>query len=196
MSEMTDRTGSRGAALAANFRAAAAAVLVPTQFVRLPIPEIEAGFVFEFEARRIDINSLLMSGALPENMARTILEIRTPEAAERIVEEARKEAEKMTVEEQLSLIEFQKRIACEVCHEPKLVYRAVRAANEIDLREVPFADKLVRALYAYGMGLSPAVPVATVDGGETTVAAVEEFRDGAKLPHAGATGAAVRATAE
>lgn len=196
MSETVNRTGSRGAALAANFRAAAAAIVVPTQIVRLPIPEIEEGFIFEFEARRIDINSLLMSGALPEAMARTILEIRTPEAAERIVDEARQEAERMTVEEQLQLIEFQKRIAVEVCHEPKLVYRPVCAANEIDLREVSFADKLIRALYAYAMGLSPAVPVATVDGGETTVAAVEEFRDGVKLSDARAAGAPVRATAE
>ena len=190
------RTNSRGAALAAQLRTQVAGLTVATQLVRLPIPEIEEGFVFEFEAKRIDINSLLMSGALPESMARTILEIRTPEAAERVADEARTAAEKMTVEEQLQLIEFQKRIAIEVCYEPKLVYRPVIAANEIDLREVPFADKLIRALYAYGMGLSPAVPVARTDGGETTVQAVEEFRGGAELSDTLAHGAPVRTAAE
>ncbi|TXH50669.1 MAG: hypothetical protein E6Q97_19970 [Desulfurellales bacterium] len=190
------RTNSRGAALAAQLRTQIHALPVATTLVRLPIPEIAEGFIFEFEARRVDINSLLMGGAIPESLARTILEIRTPEAAERVAEEARAEAERMPVEEQLQLIEFQKRIAIEVCHEPKLVYRPVCAANEIDLREVPFADKLIRALYGYAMGLSPAVPVARTDGGETTVDAVEEFLKDTEFLDDRAHGAPVRKIAQ
>ena len=189
-------TGSRGAALAALLRGQVQAYEPPTATVRLPIPEISEEFIFEFEAQRIDIHSLLMSGVLPESLARTILEIRSPEAMDRALGEARREVERMTVQQQLDLVEFQRRIALEVCRAPRLVYRPVCAADEIDLREVPFADKLIRALYAYAMGLSPAVPVPTIDGGETTVTAVEEFRQGAELSDAGAAGAPVRAVAE
>ena len=193
---MNRNSNPRNYALATQFRQQAAKIKPVTALVKLPIPSIADGFVFEFVARRIDIASMLMAGTLPESMARMILEIRTPDAVAKIEEEAQIEAEQMGAKEQLDLLQFQKKIALQVCVEPQLVFRDVVDPGEIDLRGIEFADKLIAALYGYAMGLSPAVPVVTTDGGETTVAAVETFPPKPEFSDAGADGAAVRQAAQ
>lgn len=195
---MAKKSNSRGAALASQLRAQVAKAKPQTASVRLAIPEIAPDFVFEFEAKRIPIQSWLMSGFLPESMARMILSVRTPEAFERIEDDAAAAVDEMSVDEQIALIEFQKKVATEVCVSPKLVYRDATAEDEIDLRDPAFADiadKLIKALYAYAMGLSPAVPVATTTGEDTTVEAVETFPEKPEFPNAGKPGATVRPAA-
>lgn len=185
----------KGGSLASQLMAQAAAHQSETAFVRLPIPDITPDFVFEFQARRVNIQSMLVAGVLPESLARMILEIRTPDAMAKIEEDAGLEAETMSAEDQFKVLEFQRRIAFEVCADPVLVLHEPAAKNEVDLRTIPFADKLVRALYSYAMGLSVGVPVATTEGGETTVEAVETFHQVPELPHAHTDGASVRANA-
>jgi hypothetical protein len=188
---------SRGYALATQFRQQLAKVKPQTAIIKLAIPEIAVDFVFEFEAQRPNVQSMLVAGVLPESLARTILEINSPDAAAKVAEDAAEEVDRMSVEEQIRLFEFQRKIAIETCVNPKLVFRDVIDPNEIDLRTVPFADKLISALYRYGMtGLAPGVPVATMDGGETTVAAVETFPDGAELPNDRDDGQVVSQAAE
>lgn len=186
----------KGGSLASQLMAQAAAHQSETAFVRLPIPEIAPDFVFEFQARRVSIQSMLVAAILPESLAKMILEIRTPDAVAKIEEDASLEAESMSTEDQFKILEFQRTIACEVCADPVLVIHEPKQKNEVDLRTIPFADKLVKALYSYAMGLSPAVPVPTTEGGETTVEAVETFHQVPELPDPRTDGASVRANAQ
>lgn len=188
------RNGSRGSALAAQFRNQAKAVQ-QTATVKLPIPSIAPDFVFEFVARRINLYSLLFAGKLPESLSAALLGAKDPETAERVAENATETAQAMTLPEQLEMLEFQWRIAQEVCVEPRLVMSDSKSEEEIDLRQVDFAGQLIIALYNYAMNLSREVPVATADGQATTVGAVETFPSVGELPNAGADGAAVRQAA-
>lgn len=175
---------SRGVRFAAQFKRRIAAVAPPTTIVHLPIPSISPDFVFEFEARRISIESLLYSGALPEKLALTLIGNQTTTAPA-----------ELSGAEQLQILEFQRRIACEVCVSPRLVFRDVLADDEIDLRNVPYAGSIIVALFQYAMNLSPDVPVST-QSGETTVDAVERFRAQSALSDAGDDGTPVRSTAK
>jgi hypothetical protein len=171
----------RGAALAAQFRAQAQKTVeqVYTAEVRLPIPEIAPGFVFEFIGQRVDINSMLVAGELPEAFARKILagrvedqEIDKEEAMQRAIHEA----SLMSVDEKNANLEFQRKIAIKACVSPRLVMQEPTDDEEVDLRALPFAGNLITALFSWAMnGLSPEVPVATVGGEATTVQAVENF---------------------
>lgn len=178
--------GTRAAALAAQFRRNLSQVAPKTATVRLPIPDIAPDFVFEFVAKRVDIESMLYAGMLPERLALTLMAQRDEAGGD-----AEATAARMTAQEQLAMLDFQRRIACEVCVEPRLVFRAPENDGEIDLREIPYAGNLIVALFTYAMNLSPDVPVATATG-ETTVEAVESFRDEPALHDAGDNGKAVR----
>lgn len=118
--------------------------------------------------------SMLYSGVLPESLARALLEKRR--AVGLSDDSAVEIAEGMSAEEQLAILDFQRKIACEVCVAPKLVFRDAANAEEIDLREWEHAGKLIVALFNYAMRLSPDVPVATTDGGAEPLKAVESFR--------------------
>lgn len=168
------QNGNRAAALAAQFKKQAKAITSQTVEVKLPVPEIAPDFVFEFIGRRVDIMSMLYSGVLPESLARTLLEKRR--AAGLSDDSAVEIAEEMSAEEQLAILDFQRKIACEVCVAPKLVFRDTVSAEEIDLRDWEHAGKLIVALFNYAMKLSPDVPVATTDGGAEPLKAVESFR--------------------
>lgn len=168
------QNGNRAAALAAQFKKQTKAIATQTIEVKLPIPEIAPDFVFEFIGRRVDIMSMLYSGVLPESLARTLLEKR--QAAGLSDDNAVEIAEGMSANEQLAILDFQRKIACEVCVAPKLVFREAASAEEIDLREWEHAGKLIVALFNYAMQLSPDVPVATTDGGAEPLKAVQSFR--------------------
>lgn len=168
------QNGNRAAALAAQFKKQTKAIATQTIEVKLPIPEIASDFVFEFIGRRVDIMSMLYSGVLPESLARTLLEKR--QAAGLSDDNAVEIAEGMSANEQLAILDFQRKIACEVCVAPKLVFREAASAEEIDLREWEHAGKLIVALFNYAMQLSPDVPVATTDGGAEPLKAVQSFR--------------------
>lgn len=166
------QNGNRAAALAAQFKKQAKAITSQTVEVKLPIPEIAPDFVFEFVGRRVDIMTMLYSGVLPESLARALLETRRTNVEDSAIEIA----EEMSADEQLAILDFQRRIACEVCVAPKLVFREPASAEEIDLRDWEHAGKLIVALFNYAMKLSPDVPVATTDGGAEPLKAVESFR--------------------
>lgn len=170
------QNGNRAAALAAQFKKQTKAIATQTIEVKLSIPEIAPDFVFEFVARRVDIMSMLYSGVLPESLARTLLEKRQAAGLANIDESAVEIAEGMSANEQLAILDFQRKIACEVCVAPKLVFREAASAEEIDLREWEHAGKLIVALFNYAMQLSPDVPVATTDGGAEPLKAVQSFR--------------------
>lgn len=189
---------TKGAAMAAQFKAQAAKVIEATSVdVRLPIPAIAPDFVFEFVGRRIDFNSMLMAGELPESFARQILEAKRqelPPDKDAALEKAMEKAMALSVEEKQENIEFQKTVAQRVCLSPRLVFREAVDDDEIDLRGVPFSGDLIIALFEWAMDLSPEVPVKLVDGEETTVKAVENFSpeaQPAELPHIEFTGAAI-----
>lgn len=189
---MTTNSGTRAATLAAQFKRNLAKVQPRTAIVQLPIPDIAPDFVFEFVAKRVDIESMLYSGMLPERLAVTLMSQRDDGPAT----DAETIAARMTPQEQVQMLDFQRRIACEVCVEPRLVFREPEHEGEIDLREVPYAGNLIVALFQYAMALSPDVPVATAGGWETTVEAVSSFRDEPALHDAGDDGAAVRKPAK
>ena len=175
---------SRGIRYAAQFKKRIAAVAPPTTIVHLPIPSIAPDFVFEFEARRVSIESMLYSGALPEKLALTLIGHQETSAPA-----------ELSGAEQLQILEFQRRIACEVCVSPRLVFRDATSDDEVDLRDVPYSGNIIVALFQYAMNLSPDVPVAT-QSGETTVDAVERFRQQSALPDDGDHGAPVRSSAK
>lgn len=188
----------RAAALAAQFKAQAEKYQeAATAEVSLPIPSIAPDFVFHFVGRRVDMNSLLIAGELPESMARKILDAKREDLSadkEEQLQRALDEAAQLTLEEKQANIEFQKRIALKVCLEPKLVFHEPKDETEIDLRDVPYAGELIVALFSWAMELSPGVPVATTEGKETTVDAVENFSPqspGPKLPESVPTSTAI-----
>jgi hypothetical protein len=153
--------------------------------VSMPIPTIAPGFVFTFIAQRVDITSLLYNGQLPETFAKQILANRREASREEIAEDFLNEA---SAEEKKASLDFQVKIAQEVCYAPKLVFHDPENEEEIDLRKLPFSGNLIIALFNYAMGLSPDVPVATTDGGQTSLKAVETFPEGlqrGELPGAG-----------
>lgn len=170
------QNGNRAAALAAQFKKQAKAITSQTVEVKLPVPEIAPDFVFEFIGRRVDIMTMLYSGVLPESLARALLEKRRAVDLSNIEDSAIEMAEEMSADEQLAILDFQRKIACEVCVAPKLVFREPASAEEIDLRDWEHAGKLIVALFNYAMRLSPDVPVATTDGGAEPLKAVESFR--------------------
>jgi hypothetical protein len=173
---------SRAAALAAQFKDNANRALKETwtREVKLPIPSIAPDFVFEFVAQRVDITSLLYNGQLPETFAKQLLEARSDGSREQVEREF---IDNATAEEKKASLDFQIKIAQEVCREPKLVFHDPTSDEEIDLRTLPFSGNLIIALFNYAMGLSPDVPVET-EGGAQPLKAVESFRDGAALPDA------------
>lgn len=186
----TNGSKSKAALLAAQFREQTEKAFEQNwrKEVSLPIPAIAPDFVFTFIAQRVDITSLLYNGQLPETFAKQILASRKEATREDLAEEFLDEA---SAEEKQASLDFQVRIAQEVCFAPKLVFRDPESEEEIDLRTLPFSGNLIIALFNYAMGLSPDVPVATLDGGETTVKAVETFPDGlsgGELPGAGSDG--------
>lgn len=169
---------ARAAALAAQFRSQSQKVLAEnwTKEVALPVPSVAPDFVFTFIAQRVDLTSLLYGGQLPETFAKQILANRREQTQEEVAEEFLDDS---TAEQKQAALDFQVKIAQEVCLAPKLVFREPQSDEEIDLRSLPFSGNLIIALFNYAMGLSPDVPVALTNGGETTVKAVETFPDGA-----------------
>lgn len=174
---------ARAAALAAQFKSQAAKIEeTATAEVRLPIPSVASDFVFEFIGRRIDLNSLLIAGQLPEAYARKLLGAKLddmPADKEAQLQRAIEEANQMTADERKANLDFQRDVALKVCVAPRLVFREAQGDDEIDLREIPWSGDLIAALFQWAMSLSPEVPVAQTDGEETTVAAVETFPVGA-----------------
>lgn len=179
----------KAAALAAQFRTQTDKAIAEqwTREVSLPIPSIAPDFVFQFVARRIDATSMLYAGELPEHFTRLILG-----DADDVGDAA--EPRRVSAEEKRAALEFQVKIAQEVCMAPKLVFGDPKDETEIDLRQLPFSGNLILALFNYAMNLSPDVPVKTTEGGSTSLAAVETFpagTRGAQLPGAGDVGANV-----
>lgn len=153
--------------------------------VDLPIPGIPNMPEFKFRCvlRRIDALTLVRKSVLPDALKRMILGLKPEKdvadikaAAE---EAARSRVEQMTIEDLEAIREFQREVAQKTCIAPKIAYSPTDDPGTINLAsdECEFGHQIVEALYNYAMGLSPAVPVPMVDGGETTVAAVEEFSD-------------------
>lgn len=171
----TAATVGRGASLAAKLRSQVDKVTEAKwrAAVRLPIPAIGPDFVFEFVAQRIDFTSMLYAGLLPDAFARAILGSRERAQSEQDV--ADEFMNNASHEEKLGSLEWQLKIAQEVCFEPRLVMRDVQSDSEFDLRTMPFSGDLIIALFNYAMGLSPEIPVQT-EGGQTTLHDVETFR--------------------
>jgi hypothetical protein len=219
---------SRGAAMAAQFKTNAAKVVEENweRPARIHIPAIAPDFYFEFIARRVDITSLLYSGELPESFSNQVLRANVaPGDREAAQERAEEMQAQMTPEDRKASLDFQVKLAKQVCVAPRLMFvdaeraelekkeRELTAAvnkvrdddpmrhalmievgdvmarrtrfemlaaadDTLDLSDVPFSGDLIIALFNYAMGLSPDVPVATTDGGQTTLQAVETFPDG------------------
>jgi hypothetical protein len=192
---MSKPNGTRAMALAQQFKQQTARVIEEKYRVevKLPIPSIAPDFVFEFVAQRVDVTSLLYNGQLPETFAKQILGARREARSEdEITQEFLDDA---TAAEKQAALDFQIKIAQEVCYAPKLVFREPVNDEEIDVRTLPFSGNLIIALFNYAMGLSPDVPVGLTDGTTTTVEAVSNFPDGAQGPQsarAGADGAQLR----
>lgn len=183
----------KATALAAQFKAQAEKAMTEqwTREVSLPVPSIAPDFVFTFIARRVDATSMLYAGELPEHFTRLILG-----DADDVAEGA--EPRKVSADEKRAALEFQIKIAQEVCMAPRLVFADPKDETEVDLRKLPFSGNLILALFNYAMNLSPDVPVATTEGGSTSLAAVETFPaggGGAQLSGAGDVGANVGAVA-
>lgn len=169
----------RAAALAAQFKQQSQKALAEqwTAEVNLPIPSIAPDFVFTFVAQRIDITSLLYAGELPEAFTKIVFgDRKEKKSREELAEEF---LDENSAEEKKASLQFQIEIAQQVCREPKLVFADPQDDTEVDLRKLPFSGNLIIALFNYAMGLSPDVPVKTLDGGATTLRAVEKFPDGA-----------------
>lgn len=181
---MSELNGTnRGADLAAQFRKQTA---VARKEVDLPIPGIPGSPDFRFRCilRRIDVLTLIRHSVLPDRMKRTILGLKSEEQVADLQTAAdaaaRERVAEMTIDDLEAIRAFQREVAQKTCLAPKIVYEDSDDAAAINLspEECEFGHQIVEALYNYAMGLSPDVPVATMDGGETTVAAVEEFPQG------------------
>lgn len=175
---------SPGTALATQFKTKAAAA---RKVVDLPIPGIpgDPNFKFTCILRRIDVLTLIKGSALPDRLKHTLLGLKPAEVVDDIkakAEEITKERiGAMTIEDIEAIQAFQRTVAVKTCLAPKIVFEPTDDPEAINLDpdECEFGPQIVEALYNYGMNLSPDVPVATTDGGETTVKAVETFPDSA-----------------
>lgn len=195
---MIEQNGtSPGQSLAARFKQQQTAI---RKEVDLPIPGIPGTPDFKFRCilRRVDILTLIKGAQLPDRLKHSLLGLKPAETVANIKEEAKKAAQEKVREMTMADIEqinvFQRQVAQKTCIAPKIVFEDTDDPEAINLNpEVcEIGPQIVEALYAYGMNLSPDVPIALVDGGETTVKAVETFPDsapGRELPGTGHDGA-------
>lgn len=123
---------SRGAAMAAQFKANASKVVSENweRPARIHIPTIAPDFYFEFIARRIDITSLLYSGELPESFSNQVLRANVAPGDRAAAEERAAEMqEQMTPEDRKASLDFQVKLAKQVCVAPRLMFVAAERAE-------------------------------------------------------------------
>jgi len=188
--------GNRATTLADQFNQKVADRRKP---VDLPIPAIAPDFVFTFVPKRIDVLRTVYKGGLPEHLINQILGKNQPEKLAEVKamaeEVAAAEVERMTMGDQLAMMDFMRQVAAEVCLEPRIVYEATDDPGAVNLSDSGFVDEIVNALYGYAMGLSPDVPVKT-EKGEVNLAEVETFRSDPALSDTGHNGAVFQGATE
>jgi len=177
---MSHQNGNGGVSLASRFKQKVSAVSKP---LALPVPGIpgDKGFTFECILRRVSVVTMLSEGGeLPEGLANKVMGLRPTKAmADAQAQASAMIQQEMTIADLKAIEAFQEKVAIETCVEPKLA--SGKAPEDADpdtiyLDDLPFKPQLITALYNYATALSPDVPVATLDGGETTLTAVESFR--------------------
>lgn len=176
---------SRAAELAAQFKAKQKKVkpLSPTAPVSLLIKGVEnedgSPLYFDCELRRVDVATMITGGQLPEYLAQKVMaQSANGQSQAQQLEAAQERLATMTPGEVGAMLSFQVRVAQFACVAPKLVFRTPESDDELDMREIEYSGNIISAIFNYSQGLSPDIPIATTDGGMTTLAAVETFPDG------------------
>lgn len=192
---------TRAKELAAQFKTKATAA---RKAIELPVPLVtDPDFTFPCVVRRVDVVAFVTApnAGLPEQFANQLLGIkpgRIDELKAKAEEVAAEQTQSMTLDDLKAIQDFQRRIAQQTCLEPRIVFEATDDEGAIDLSSPDFAhcaNEIVTALYNYGMSMSPDVPVRIAGGAETTLKAVESFREIPKLVDAGNDGAELQPTA-
>lgn len=147
--------------------------LESTAEVSLPVPELGDDFIFQFKARRVDLSQMVLSGMIPESIAKPLLEAANNGGGK--IDPERMWA-KLSAGEQLRVLAFQREMAVAVCAEPRLVESREPGAGEVSVYRLP--TPIITELFRYAMGLSPDVPVAMADGKEASVEQIESFHAG------------------
>ncbi|MCW5967580.1 MAG: hypothetical protein KIT57_03640 [Blastocatellales bacterium] len=143
-----------------------------TAEVSLPVPELGPDFRFVFLARRVNLSQMIVAGSLPERMALPLLEAARSGSAQVDPEQIWLG---LSAEDQLRVLEFQRRTAAAVCAAPKLVESWEPREGEVSIFRLPPA--IIKALYQHAMGLSPSIPVRLADGSEASIEQIESFRE-------------------
>lgn len=168
----------------ANFKRKTA--VVPTAEVSIPVPQLGEGYTFDCIAKRIDLATLIYNKSLPQSMALLLLGDKKYTDLNQAVKDAEADAEAMTGSETIDVLEFMFQMAKRVCVEPVLIdgTEEDEQEGELALRDpkIEGSAHIIRAIYQYGMGMSPDVPVALIDGQETSVPKVERFHPFPQLP--------------
>jgi len=191
----------RAKELAAQFKTKATAA---RKAIELPVPMVtDPDFTFPCVVRRVDVVAFVTApnAGLPEQFANQLLGIkpgRIDELKAKAEEVAAEQTQSMTLDDLKAIQDFQRRIAQQTCLEPRIVFEATDDEGAIDLSSPDFAhcaNEIVTALYNYGMNMSPDVPVRIAGGAETTLKAVESFREIPKPVDAGNDGAELQPAA-
>lgn len=191
----------RAKELAAQFKTKAQ---VARKAIELPVPlATDSDFTFPCVVRRVDVVAFVTApnAGLPEQFANQLLGIkpgRMDDLKAKAEEIAAEQSQSMSLDDLKAIQDFQRRIAQQTCLEPRIVFEPTDDEGAIDLSSPDFAhcaNEIVTALYNYGMSMSPDVPVRIAGGAETTLKAVESFREVAKPVDAGNDGAELQPAA-
>ena len=169
--------------------------------IELPVPlPTDPDFKFLCVVRRLPetlVITTTKAAGLVESFVNEILGTVSPDKLAKLKENAAEAVAEtvkgITVDDLEAIQRFYGLIAQATCLEPKIVFAPTDDPDALDLSAPEYAHcarEIIMALYAYGMKLSPDVPVPTKDGGETSLEAVTNFPDGAALPddlHTGET---------
>lgn len=183
-------SNNRAAELAARFKEKAQAA---RKEIELPVPlASDPGFTFPCVVRRVDLVTLVTAkeAGLPEHFVNSILGTINPEKLQSLKDaaaDAASEAQQQgyTVEDLRAIGQFIRKVAQETCLEPYIYFSKDQsydpelnqeAAIDLDAFEYAHcAEEIIKALYEYGLKLSPDVPVKMKGGQEASLESIGNF---------------------
>ena len=141
-----------------------------------PVLDVDLGDGCEFRGRRIDVQMWVKAGRMPQRLTEQIIRVHKGE------QEQINEAE-LTAHDTIAALRFQRDLVCASFVEPVIIgdENAPLGDGEMYFSEA-FADcpDWIDKVVNWQMQGAPGIPVPLDDGGETTLEALDTFRDGTR----------------
>lgn len=140
-------------------------------------PTVEREFGgFRGMFRRLPIAGWFKAGKVPQFLVHALMKARADGSFEHLQDES------LSPEELSQSVEFQRKVVCQVCVNPKVVAED-RPLEEHEISYTELAEHcpdVVDLIVGWVLAGSPDIPVRMNDDSEVTVAEVESFRSGGK----------------